>query len=200
MELKDKIQKIRKENGLTQEQFANALFVTRTAVSKWETGRGVPNIESLKLMANIYKISLDELLNANEIIEVAENENKENSRRYSLTIDSVLNICATLGLVLPLYKAKFSNTYLSVPLYEIGGWLTYFYWIFSLLMAVCGVLLLINLKSEKENFKKALNITGTILNAVFVLLLILSGQPYPAVLFFALLMMKGFFMVRVYGK
>lgn len=38
MELSEKIQKLRKERGLTQEQFAEQLFVSRTAVSKWETG------------------------------------------------------------------------------------------------------------------------------------------------------------------
>ncbi len=193
MELKDKIQKIRKDNGLTQEQFANAIFVTRTAVSKWETGRGVPGIESLKMIAKIYKLSLDELLNANEVIEVAENENKENLRRYSLIFDGILNICALLGLVLPLYKAESGGAFYSVPLYEISGWLTILYWIFPILTFLSGVLLLFIIKSEKDNFKKAVSLIGFILNVLFVLLLILSGQPYPAVLFFALLFIKCFF-------
>jgi transcriptional regulator with XRE-family HTH domain len=193
MELKDKIQKIRKDNGLTQEQFANAIFVTRTAVSKWETGRGVPGIESLKMIAKIYKLSLDELLNANEVIEVAENENKENLRRYSLIFDGILNIFALLGLVLPLYKAESGGAFYSVPLYEISGWLTILYWIFPILTFLSGVLLLFIIKSEKDNFKKAVSLIGFILNALFVLLLILSGQPYPAVLFFALLFIKCFF-------
>jgi transcriptional regulator with XRE-family HTH domain len=193
MELKDKIQKIRKDKGLTQEQFANAIFVTRTAVSKWETGRGVPGIESLKMIAKIYNLSLDELLNANEVIEVAENENKENLRRYSLIFDGILNICALLGLVLPLYKAESGGAFYSVPLYEISGWLTALYWIFPILTFLSGVLLLFIIKSEKDNFKKAVSLIGFILNALFVLLLILSGQPYLAVLFFALLFIKCFF-------
>ncbi len=49
MELSEKLQELRKEKGLTQEELAReALFVSRTAISKWESGRGVPNIESLK--------------------------------------------------------------------------------------------------------------------------------------------------------
>ena len=50
MELSEKLQELRKEKGLTQEELAEALFVSRTAISKWESGRGVPNIESLKAM------------------------------------------------------------------------------------------------------------------------------------------------------
>lgn len=45
MELSEKLQELRKEKGLTQEELAEALFVSRTAISKWESGRGVPNIE-----------------------------------------------------------------------------------------------------------------------------------------------------------
>ena len=43
MELSEKLQELRKEKGLTQEELAEALFVSRTAISKWESGRGVPN-------------------------------------------------------------------------------------------------------------------------------------------------------------
>ena len=51
MEFNEKLQQLRKQKGLTQEQLAEALFVSRTAVSKWESGRGYPNIESLKAIA-----------------------------------------------------------------------------------------------------------------------------------------------------
>lgn len=47
MDLSEKLQKLRKENNLTQEDLAKKLFVSRTAISKWETGRGMPSIESL---------------------------------------------------------------------------------------------------------------------------------------------------------
>ena len=48
MEFCDKIKKIRTDNNLTQEQFAEKLYVSRTAVSKWESGKGYPSIDSLK--------------------------------------------------------------------------------------------------------------------------------------------------------
>ena len=52
MEFNEKLQKLRKGKGLTQEELAQAIFVSRTAVSKWESGRGYPNIDSLKELAN----------------------------------------------------------------------------------------------------------------------------------------------------
>ena len=200
MELKDKIQKIRKDAGQTQEQFAVCLFVSRTAVSKWETGRGVPGIESLKMISKIYGISLDELINTDEAIMLSEKENKESINRFSYFADAVLDFFAVLGLLLPLYKMEADGVFLSVPVYKLCGWLTVIYWIFPLLMAVCSVLQSIIIKSEREIFKKVLSRAGIVLNAVFLILLILSNQPYPAVLFFALLVMKGFFMVKTYGK
>ena len=81
MELSEKIQKLRKEQGMTQEQFAERLFVSRTAVSKWETGRGMPNMESLQMIARVCGITLDELLRAEEVITIAEQENQENLNR-----------------------------------------------------------------------------------------------------------------------
>ena len=45
-----KLKKLRTENNLTQEELAEALFVTRTAVSKWETDKGYPGIDSLKII------------------------------------------------------------------------------------------------------------------------------------------------------
>ena len=59
MELSEKIQKLRKEHNLTQEQLAEQLFVSRTAVSKWETGRGMPSMESLQMIAKIFNITLE---------------------------------------------------------------------------------------------------------------------------------------------
>ena len=60
MELSEKIAMLRKALGLTQEQLAEKLFVSRTAVSKWETGRGMPGMDSLQQMAKFFGITLDE--------------------------------------------------------------------------------------------------------------------------------------------
>ena len=180
MELSEKIQNLRKQRGLTQEQFAQQLFVSRTAVSKWETGRGIPSTESLQMIARLCGITLDELLCAEEAVTIAKRENKANMHR----IDAVCNISAVIGLLLPLYKMELEGAFRSVPLYQMKGWLTAFYWAFPVAMMICGVIqLLMN--------KKTVGIVGAIINICAVLVLILSGQPYPAVLFLALLVIKG---------
>lgn len=191
MELSEKIQKFRKERGLTQEQFAEQLFVSRTAVSKWETGRGTPSMASLQMIAKLYGVTLDELLCAEEVITIAENENKENISRFASYIDGIFNIAAVIGLVLPLYKVESNNMFYSVPLHRFQGWLAVFYWMFPVAMIICGVIQIFINKGERERLKKCTEIIGMGLNVCEIFLLILSGQPYSAVVFFALLLIKG---------
>ena len=66
MEFHEKLQQLRKKKGLTQEQLAAQLYVSRTAISKWESGRGYPNLESLKSISKLFSISIDELLPTSE--------------------------------------------------------------------------------------------------------------------------------------
>lgn len=61
MEFGEKLQELRKDRGLTQEELAESLFVSRTAISKWESGRGYPNIESLKEISKFFSVSIDDL-------------------------------------------------------------------------------------------------------------------------------------------
>ena len=61
------IKQKRKEKGLTQEQLANKLFVTEKAISRWETGRGTPDISLLIPLANELEVSTQELLNGEQI-------------------------------------------------------------------------------------------------------------------------------------
>ena len=68
---------MRKSKGLTQEELAQAIFVSRTAVSKWESGRGYPNIDSLKGLAKFFCVTVDELISPDEIIAAAEEEKRE---------------------------------------------------------------------------------------------------------------------------
>ena len=62
----------RKNMNLSQEEVAKKLNITRQTVSKWESNETIPNINQVKLLAKIYKISLEELLNYNKIDEEIE--------------------------------------------------------------------------------------------------------------------------------
>ena len=80
MEFHEKLQQLRKQKGLTQEELTEHLHVSRTAVSKWESGRGFPNIDSLKAITAFYSVSLDELLSGEEILSISENDHKEKQK------------------------------------------------------------------------------------------------------------------------
>ena len=62
MNTKDIIYELRTKHGLSQEQLAEKLFVTRQAVSRWETGETVPNTETLKLLSDCFRVSINTLL------------------------------------------------------------------------------------------------------------------------------------------
>ena len=79
MKFCDKLQKIRKENNVTQEQLADKLDVSRQAVSKWESGTAYPDTEKLIQISKIFKVSLDELIND----EVQVNKEKITSKKYN---------------------------------------------------------------------------------------------------------------------
>lgn len=82
VELGKKIQELRKSKNMTQEQLAQALFVSRTAISKWESNRGYPSIDSLKALSSFFEISLDDLLSTETVLYIV--DEKEKNRKNIL--------------------------------------------------------------------------------------------------------------------
>ena len=62
MDTKEVLYRLRTEKGLSQEELAEKLFVTRQAVSRWETGETTPNVETLKLLSRLFDVSINTLL------------------------------------------------------------------------------------------------------------------------------------------
>jgi len=62
METKDVILELRTRSGLSQDELAEKVYVTRQAVSRWENGETTPNIETLKLLSNLFDVSINTLL------------------------------------------------------------------------------------------------------------------------------------------
>ena len=62
MKTKDVILELRMKRGLSQDELAEKLFVTRQAVSRWETGETIPNTETLKLLSKLFDVSINTLL------------------------------------------------------------------------------------------------------------------------------------------
>ena len=57
----ERLQEVRKRSGLTQEEFAEQLQVSRQSVSRWESGRGYPEMEKIIFICNRYGVTMDEL-------------------------------------------------------------------------------------------------------------------------------------------
>ena len=103
MEFNEKLQELRKNKGLTQEELANALFVSRTAVSKWESGRGYPSIDSLREISRFFSVTIDELICPDEIISAAENEKKEFISRNTSLVFGLLDVFMAVLLLMPVF-------------------------------------------------------------------------------------------------
>ncbi|MBQ4288845.1 MAG: helix-turn-helix transcriptional regulator [Clostridia bacterium] len=86
MALSEKLYELRKKGGLSQEQLAEQLGVSRQAVSKWESGKAVPESDTLISISRYYNVSLDYLMRENDLVsemvaDKEETQTKANSRR-----------------------------------------------------------------------------------------------------------------------
>ena len=77
LEIANRLQKLRKENGYSQEELADKLGISRQAVSKWERAESSPDTDNLIILARLYNVSLDELLSDNESSEEIKNRIKD---------------------------------------------------------------------------------------------------------------------------
>ena len=92
MEFSQKLQQLRKQKGITQEQLADAIFVSRTAVAKWEQGKGYPNIDSLKDLAKIFAVTIDDLLSGEQLLCLAQTESKQKQKRFISLVFGLIDL------------------------------------------------------------------------------------------------------------
>ena len=121
MEFHEKLQELRKQRGMTQEELAAALYVSRTAVSKWESGRGYPSIDSLKAISGFFGVSLDQLLSSEAVLTLAEEDSKEQESRTRSLVFGALDCCTGMLLVLPLFGQRDREPIRQVSLLSLTG-------------------------------------------------------------------------------
>lgn len=199
MEFSEKLQELRKSRSMTQEELAEALFVSRTAVSKWESGRGYPSIDSLKEISRFFFVTIDELICSDEMITVAENDKKEFVSKYISLICNALDILLVILLFIPAFGngAASSETVSLLGLSGITPWLkTVFVVIIgiTILNGICGVVIA-NL--NKPTWSRHRLVTGVVLSILSVTVFIVTRQPYAGIVCFAFLVIKGFLIAKV---
>ena len=201
MEFNEKLQELRKSKSLTQEELAEALFVSRTAISKWEQGRGYPGIDSLKEISRFFSVSIDDLICSEEIISAAADEKKECVKKYISLICNTLDIFLALLLFLPVFGNGTDHP-VSVSLYAITGLSTWIKTVFAALISlavlngICGVI--IN-HFDKPVWNRHRLMTGMVLSVACVAVFILTRQPYAGIICLAVLVVKGFMVARGKG-
>ena len=199
MEFSEKLQELRKSRSMTQEELAEALFVSRTAISKWESGRGYPSIDSLKEISRFFSVTIDDLICSDEMITVAENDKKEFVSKYISLICNALDILPAILLFIPAFGngPSSSETVSLLGLSGIAPWLkTVFVVIIgiTILNGICGVVIA-NL--NKPTWNRHRLVTGVVLSILSVTVFIVTRQPYAGIVCFAFLVIKGFLIAKV---
>ena len=117
----EKLKKLRTEAHLTQDELSEKLFVSRTAISKWESDRGYPNIESLKELAKFFSVTVDDLLSTDEVLTIAEEDSKQKEKHFRDLIYGLLDLCIAMLLFLPFFAEKADGIIQSVSLIVLDG-------------------------------------------------------------------------------
>jgi len=193
MEFHEKLQQLRKQNNLTQEQLARRLYVSRTAVSKWESGRGYPNLESLKCISKLFNISIDELLSGGELIELAEKEKRSGINRLSAFMFGAVDLMTLVLVFMPLFGMREGEYFRAVTLLEhteLNNLLRTAFFSALIIIPVAGLAEIGLELLEKERGGKALEIISLFMHAAAILLFINSRQPYITTFLFLFFVVK----------
>ncbi|MBR3446911.1 MAG: helix-turn-helix transcriptional regulator [Oscillospiraceae bacterium] len=203
MEFHEKLQELRKNKGMTQEELAKELFVSRTAISKWESGKGYPSIDSLKEISKFFSVTIDELLSSEELISAAKEENCTNIGKMTDLLIGLTDIMSLMLILLPLYPNKSGETVTAVALYQytqISFWISCICWgMFAALIIIGAVKVFMNYKSIEKG-RSSVTGVSLVLSIIAVLFLIAARIPYAAVMMFLLLIIKGILLFKAPKK
>ena len=199
MEFNEKLQELRKQKGLTQEELAQWLYVSRTAISKWEYGRGYPNIDSLKGIAKFFEITIDELLSGEELLALAEEDTKQKENHFRDLVFGLLDCSTAMFFFLPFFGNRSSGIIQGVSLLaltEISPWLRATYFVVTIGMIGIGILTLALQRCRQVVGESSKRKISLLFNGIGALLFIISSQPYGAVFLFVCLAIKVLMLMK----
>ena len=199
MEFHEKLQELRKSKGLTQEELSEALYVSRTAISKWESGRGYPSIDSLKEISNYFSVTIDELLSGEKIISIAEKENKTNIKSMCDLLFGIVDVFFVMLIFLPLYPNKVEGHIYSVNLFlydEIISLQRCIYWIVFISIAIIGITKVLLTRYGIAKGHRIITKLSMMLNILMVFVLAMARETYAIIVAFMLLVVKGILLLK----
>ena len=198
MKFNEKLCELRKQKGMTQEELASKLYVSRTAISKWESGRGYPNIESLKAVAEVFSVSVDELLSPEQMLDVAEESRKKSERHLCDLVFGLVDVCAALLLFLPLFANRAGEIIQAVSLLnlEASPYVKISFLLVVFALTVMGVLTLALQNLASRGWVATKRWISLTLGGGMTLLFIISAMPYAAAFAFSLLAIKVIMLIK----
>lgn len=199
MEFHEKLQELRKSRGLTQEELAENLYVSRTAISKWESGKGYPSIDSLKAIANYFSVTIDDLLSGEKLLFIAEKENKANVQNMCDLLFGIMDACSFLLILLPLYPNAVDGYVYSVNLFAYTQSTTLnrlIYWIMFVLLILVGAIKTAQTKFWPEIKHKYITEISMGIHILMVLFLAMAREAYAVTLAFLLLVVKSILLFK----
>lgn len=200
MEFNQKLIELRKKKGLTQEELGAILFVSRTAISKWESGRGYPNLDTLKTMSKFFGVTVDELLSCDQLLSVAEQDGKQKENNILDLVFAVMDIAFILFLILPLFAQTIDGVILEVSLINLTEkqlYLKIAYFVVVILSVLLGILQLFIRKNQNKFYLKYKRKISLALGVLSVILFSVSLQPYAVILSFLFLSVKVLTIIKL---
>ena len=199
MEFHEKLQELRKQRGLTQEELAEFLYVSRTAISKWESGRGYPNIDSLKAISKFFSVTIDELLSGEEALTIAEEDQKQKEANLRDMVFGLLDLSVAMFFFVPFFGQQADGYVQSVSLLflaEIAPYLKAAYFVMVIGMVAFGISTLVLQNYRGAFWVRNKSILSLLINTATALLFIISSQPYAAVFVFIFLVIKVVMLIQ----
>ena len=198
MNFNEKLQELRKQKGITQEELAESVYVSRAAVSKWESGRGYPSIDSLKALSKFFTVTIDELLSSDEVLAIAEQDNKKKEKRIRDLVFGILDISISIFLFMPFFAQKADGVIYEVSLLSmtrIRYYLRIIYFALVISMVVFGALA-IAVPIRFDLWERSKYKISLVLSSVGILLFTVTLQPYAAIFLFVLLIIKALMLIK----
>ena len=195
MDFGAKLKALRTERGLTQEQLAARLYVSRTAVSKWETGGGSPNLDSLQAVARLFDVSVDDLLSTDDLIVLARDERRSTARSSGMLSFGLLDVLAVVFAFIPLYGVDDGSFVRMANLADYGASVDFGASFAVMAAAVVslmfvGAVEIVLAAAGSRRAARIVALVGFAVQALAVVLFASTMQPYATTLMFVLLLAK----------
>ncbi|SEP54691.1 helix-turn-helix domain-containing protein [Butyrivibrio sp. TB] len=199
MEFGEKLLELRNGKGMTQEELAEDLFVSRTAISKWESGRGYPSIDSLKEISKYFSVSIDELLSSEKLVTIAEKENRANIHRVLDYLLGLVDLMVCGLIFLPLFPHTADGTVFAVSMLEycdVSASIKVIYWVLFLTLVAIGMVIVILNRFNLERPKRVMIALSMGISVITVLVLAITRAAYATSVAFILTTIKGMLFYR----